>query len=211
MDAEQWEVAPYTEADLERQVDAAAGRPRRTRAQQIQRRRRQLHRGHQRVHPRGASSTRRRCRASTPRSASRTARTPWKRDRPDRHRVAGRRRSSARAAARSSRGRSSPTRSTKRFGKRKRRGACSATSARPRTRRRRSTVLGKRFPYQAPPKQPRGRGAARPRLAEAARRDAAGAARARARLRLAPRAALPFTRVQRAAGLRRASPRAGTR
>ena len=74
---EQWALAPYTEADLQRQADqlddlygdegrAAAGR------------RGELRRGRQQVHRRGAGSTSRRCPASTPRSAGRSGPDPWK-------------------------------------------------------------------------------------------------------------------------------------
>ena len=82
------------------------------------------------------SSTRRSCRASTRRSGARRARTRSSRptSSPPRRWSAG---SSARAAARSSSSRSSPTRSSKRFGAQARRARVRATSARPRTPRRR--------------------------------------------------------------------------
>ncbi len=74
MDAEQWEVAPYTEADLTRQAAAAAGRARRTRATILRATSTTTSPASTSTSPR-PGSTRRRCRASTPRSAIRKGRT----------------------------------------------------------------------------------------------------------------------------------------
>ena len=134
-DAEQWSVAPYTEADLERQVARPAEVPRRP-GPQIIARRRELPRGRQPVHPRGEARPDASCRASTPRSGARRARTRSSRPTsspPPRWSAA----SSARAAARSSSSRSSPTRSTSASARKHGAARVRATSAPPRTPRRR--------------------------------------------------------------------------
>ena len=98
-------------------------------------------------------STRPRCRASTPRSASPQGPDPWKRDRPDRHRRRWSAGSSARAAATSSQWSQLADALDERFGRKRGRARVRATSAPPRTPRRRPPCSSKRFPYQAPPKQ----------------------------------------------------------
>ena len=132
MDAEQWEVAPYTEVDLERQADSARGR-RRTSCGATPRT----------TSPASTSTsprrgwTRARCRASTSPIDRPQGPDPWTPDRPDRDRLAGRRdlrqgrRPRARVVERRRRARA-PLRPAAR------RARPSATSARPRTRRRRS-------------------------------------------------------------------------
>ena len=121
---EQWSLAPYTEADLQHQIDqlddlygaegaaAPAGRSTTTSPASTP------------TSPR-RGSTRPRCPASTPRSAGRRAPTTWKVHRHHRDRVAGRRRSSARAAARSSRRSQVLQRASReRFGAEPRRAGC---------------------------------------------------------------------------------------
>ena len=140
-----WSVAPYTEDDLSGRRKPPPGLPGRpptsSRAEPTD----YLAGVNQYIAE--ARSTRRRCRASTPRSTTRTDRTLE----PRRPRCDGRRRSSARssalAAARNST-RAALQAARQRFG-RARANACGATSARRRTPRPRRSSYGKRFPYQA--------------------------------------------------------------
>ena len=86
-----WSLAPYTEADLQRQYRPASTTSTAPRASRSRRTSPTYVGGRQRLHRRGASSTRCRCPASTRRSASPQGPEPWNVARRDRHRHAGRR------------------------------------------------------------------------------------------------------------------------
>ena len=148
--SEQWNVAPYTEADLQRQVDQLADVLRRRTARSCQQRPRAT------TSPASTStsprrgSTRRRCRPSTPRSASRRARRlearpTW--SRPPRGRRDLRQGRRRRARARRWCSQAAQKRFGEARGKRVWHDFRSAEDPEAPT-----TVHGKRFPYEVPPK-----------------------------------------------------------
>ena len=169
---------PYTEADLQRQIDHAPTRLRRPRPP-ARRRRHALRRGHQRLHRRSARSTRRKL----PAEYAALGKPPddWTPDRRDRRGVAdrrhlrqGRRRRAALARCCCRRSRSASAR--------RRAAARGATSARRTTPRRRPRSASKRFPYETgvAVRQARAR-AARPRLGARSRRPSPPPGRQRRR------------------------------
>ena len=119
--------------------------------------------GINRVHRRGASSTRRSCRASTPRPAIRTGPDAVEARGPDRHRVAGRRHLRQAAAATSWRGREVAERASTSASAASAARACSSDFRAAEDKAAPVTVLGKkRFPYQVRPPKPRRGSVARP-------------------------------------------------
>ena len=183
MDAEQWAVAPYTEADLERQVDRAADLLG-AEGEQIQRDADELHRRHQPVHRRGAARPDEAARRVRRRSASRRARSRGSppTSSPPRRWSAG---SSARAAASELRVVAARRRAAAALRQAPRRGARSRDFRAAEDPEAPTTVRGKRFPYQAPPKRARA-GVARPdrgslQLHSSSRRRPAARPRRRAR------------------------------
>ena len=130
-------------------------------------------------------STRRRCRASTPRSAIRRGRTPWKRDRPDRHRLAGRRDLRQGRRPRAGRG---PARRRVRAALRakRRRALCEHFRGRRTPRRRPPSSAGSASPTRRRPRSARLARRSRPTAARSSSR-----CRARRRRRARPAALLP--------------------
>ena len=143
MDRAQWMIAPYTEADLQSQIDNAPRAVRRRRANRSSTTSNELRRRHQRLHPRRAARTRPDCPPSTPRSASCRRVEAHRRDRRGvadrRHLRQGRRRRGAlRAHARGVR------RALRRARPAARPGRTSASTTTPR----RPSRCRRRFPYE---------------------------------------------------------------